>query len=59
LDTRFICPTFNVVERLFSRTKLVMSDRRQRTLPVNLDMLIFLAINQRFWDAQTVQDAQA
>jgi hypothetical protein len=46
----FICPTSNVVERLFSTAKLVFSDLRRSLLPRNLEMLLFLKLNRDLWD---------
>ena len=46
----FICPTSNVVERLFSTAKFVFSDLRRSLLPRNLEMLLFLKLNRDLWD---------
>ncbi|KAH9105198.1 hypothetical protein AeMF1_018909 [Aphanomyces euteiches] len=58
-DLRFVLPTSNIVERLFSKAKLVLTDQRLSLLPVNFEMVLFLAANQRFWDVQLVQQASA
>ena len=44
----------NVVERLFSRAKLFLSDHRMSILPVNLEETLFLYINERFWDFDVI-----
>ena len=43
-------PTSNVVERLFSWAKMVLSDHRMSMLPINFEETLFLYINERFWD---------
>ena len=50
-----VVPTSNVVERLFSRTKLFFSDRRQRMKPKTLETLIMLLANSKLWDSKTVE----
>ncbi|KAH9150177.1 hypothetical protein AeNC1_019328 [Aphanomyces euteiches] len=57
MDLKFIPPTSNLVERLFSRAKLVKSDRRMRMLPIHLEMLTFLSSNKRFWGLGQVEQA--
>ena len=49
-DVSFICPTSNVVERLFSTAKFVFSDLRRSLLPRNLEILLFLKLNRNLWD---------
>ena len=39
-------PTSNVVERLLSRAKMVLSDHRMSMLPMNLEETLFLYINE-------------
>ncbi|ETP29559.1 hypothetical protein F442_21330 [Phytophthora nicotianae P10297] len=51
---RFIPPTSNAVERLFSKARHVLSFHRQGILPIRLEMLLFLRVNRRFWSAATV-----
>eukprot|EP00644_Phytophthora_capsici_P009925 jgi/Phyca11/119688/e_gw1.39.370.1 len=51
---RFIPPTSNTVERLFSVAKHTLSHHRQRMLPIHLETVLFLKMNRRFWDANTV-----
>ena len=47
-------PTSNVVERLFSRPKMVFSDHRMSMLPVNLEETLFLYINKQFWNIDVI-----
>ena len=58
-DVRFVVPTSNMVERLFSKAKLVYTDRRQSLLPINFEMVLFLAVNQCLWDAKLVDEAMS
>ncbi|KAG3243579.1 hypothetical protein PI124_g11599 [Phytophthora idaei] len=52
---RFIPPMSNSVERLFSVAKHTLSHHRQRMLPIHLETVLFLKMNRRFWDANTVE----
>lgn len=54
MDIHHVLPTSNICERLFSRAKLVLTDQRASTLPVNFEMLLFLKINQDVWDMNTL-----
>ena len=40
--TKHILPTTNIVERLFSRAKLALTDHRKRMTPRHLELLMFL-----------------
>ncbi|KAE9134231.1 hypothetical protein PF005_g3064 [Phytophthora fragariae] len=51
---KFIPPTSNCVERFFSRAKHTLSHHRHRILPVNLEAVLFLKKNRRFWSTSTV-----
>ena len=46
--------TSNVVERLLSRAKKVLSDHRMSMLPMNLEETLFLYINEWFWDIDVI-----
>jgi hypothetical protein len=50
----WIPPTSNVVERLFSLTRLTFTDYRKATLPENLECTLFLKVNSSFWGIETV-----
>lgn len=52
VDCRFIRPTSNMCERLFSISKQVLTDSRKSLLPVNLETQIFLKLNRHLWDAE-------
>ena len=56
-STKRVCSTTNMVERLFSRAKLVMTDLRRSMYPRNLEMLMFLRANRHLWDEVVVQRA--
>ena len=57
LDLTFIPPTSNIVERLFSTAKLILSDQRAAILPFTFEMLLFLKVNSNWWNLQTVDKA--
>ena len=46
--------TSNFVERLFSLSKRIFSDRRRRLQPRTLKSLIFLKENRKLWDLELV-----
>ena len=54
MNVKFILPTSNLVERFFSTAPYAYSDLRRNLLPYNLEMLLFLKLNQRFWDEKLV-----
>ena len=54
-DCRFLVPSSNIAERLFSKTGDAYSAKRQRLLPINLEMQIFLHVNQGLWTKETLQ----
>ena len=56
-STKHVCSTTNMVERLFSRAKLVMTDLRGSVYPRNLEMSMFLRANRHLWDEVVVQRA--
>ena len=56
-STKRVCSATNMVERLFSRAKLVMTDLRRSMYPRNLEMLMFLRANRHLWDEVVVQRA--
>lgn len=47
----------NVVERLFSHAKLIMTPQRRCMNPYRLESLLFLGCNYFLWDATTLQEA--
>jgi hypothetical protein len=52
LDLRFIRPTTNVCERMFSVAGFTFTKTRQRLLPQSLEMQFFLKANAHLWDEQ-------
>lgn len=56
-DLRYINPTTNLVERLFSVCKLTLTDYRQSLLPINFEHLLYLKANRGFWDVALVSNA--
>ena len=52
-----VSPTSNICERLFSSAGLVWSDLRKAMLPSTLEMLLFLKVNRKLWNGNTVQNA--
>jgi len=51
-DLSFIPPTSNHAERFFSAASFVMTDLRKSTLPKNLEMIMFLKFNRKWWDVK-------
>ena len=54
IDVCFIPPTSNIVERLFSAARLVLTDYRKSMSPYTFECLMFLKINRKLWDASLV-----
>lgn len=53
----YIPPTSNVAERFFSQAGIVLSPLRQAMAPVQLENILFLKMNRRFWNLATVRTA--
>jgi hypothetical protein len=49
-----IPPTSNIVERLFSVARMVLRYERNRMTPLTLEMVMFLKVNESYWDVTTV-----
>ena len=45
----------NIVERLFSRAKIVLSDLRNRMTPRHLEDFLYLQVNRHLWNEGTIQ----
>jgi hypothetical protein len=56
-STKHIACTTNMVERLFSRAKIVMTDLRRSMTPRHLEMIMSLRSNRHLWDEIVVQRA--
>jgi hypothetical protein len=54
-SVKYIYSTTNIVERLFSRAKIVLSDLRNRMTPRHLEDVLYLRGNRRFWNELTIQ----
>jgi hypothetical protein len=50
MDLRFIVPTSNMCERLFSEAGYGHNYRRMRSLPSNFEAQLFLRTNKELWD---------
>jgi hypothetical protein len=47
----------NDVERLFSQAGRAYNDERGKLELSNLESILFLKLNRKFWDSKTVQQA--
>lgn len=54
INLEFIPPTSNVVERLFSSARLVLTDYRKSMSPYTFECVMFLKFNSSLWDISTV-----
>ena len=45
-----IPPTSNIVERLFSAARLILTDYRKSMDPYTFECLLFLKVNRKKWD---------
>lgn len=54
MDLRFLLPTSNMCERLFSIAGHCLTDKRQRVLPANFESQIFLYVNRNYWGIKEV-----
>lgn len=55
LDTRFLVPTSNLCERLFSISGYALTNRRRGILPHNFESQIFLHVNHGFWSIEDIK----
>lgn len=53
---KHVCKDSNIVERLFSRAKLIMRDHRKHMSPYHLEMLLMLRCNSGMWNVQTIDN---
>lgn len=56
VDLRYLFPTSNICERLFSKVGCALTERRKGITPEHLESQIFLNINRDLWDASTIND---
>jgi hypothetical protein len=54
IDMSFIPPTSNIVERLFSAARLVLTDYRKSMSPYTFECVMFLKINRKLWDSSLI-----
>lgn len=54
VDTTFIPPTSNVVERLFSGARLILTDYRKSMTPYTFECVMFLKMNRDLWDISLI-----
>ncbi|KAG2765428.1 hypothetical protein PC116_g21837 [Phytophthora cactorum] len=54
---KWVPPTSNDVERLFSRAGIVYSRLRRSLNPMTLETILFLQYNRGMWDASAVAQA--
>eukprot|EP01032_Pedospumella_encystans_P017218 gene17218-19630_t len=54
-----VTPNSNDVERLFSRTKLIYRDRRQRMKMDTLEMVTLLRYNRDLWEVEMLLDEES
>ena len=53
-DLTYVPPTSNIVERLFSKARLVLTDYRKSMTPYTFECVMFLKMNQEYWDLDVV-----
>eukprot|EP00171_Calliarthron_tuberculosum_P001888 IDg1888t1 len=51
MNLKFLLPTSNVCERLFSRSGHLFNERRRSLNPANLESQLFLRLNNDLWNA--------
>ena len=57
IDLNWILPTSNMVKRLFSRFKYVLTLLRNSMSPITFEEIMFLKMNEIMWGDKTVQAA--
>ncbi len=54
MDLRFIVPTSNMSERLFSTARFALTSRRRSTIPASFEKQMFLHANSQLWGVEDV-----
>ena len=54
-SVKHVFSTTNIVERLFSMSKIVLSDLRNRMLPRHLEDVLYLRVNRHLWNEVIIQ----
>ena len=57
MDADFILASTAIVERLWSLAGHILTDTRKQMTPIVFESLIFLKLNERFWDQELVSKA--
>jgi hypothetical protein len=50
VDVSHLPPTSNIVERLLSSARLVLTDYRKSMTPYTFECVMFLKFNRKYWD---------
>ena len=53
-SVKHVFSTTNIVERLFRRSKIVLSNLRNRMLPRHLEDVLYLRVNHHLWNEVTI-----
>lgn len=56
IDLRFILPTPNMCQRLFSKAVYALNSRREGFLPTNFNCQLLLLVNARLWGMVAVHE---
>ncbi|OAF67176.1 hypothetical protein A3Q56_05083 [Intoshia linei] len=56
LNSKFIVPTFDMIEKFFNVAEFTYTNLKKRLLPSNLENHLFLKLNKKFWDTETIQN---
>jgi len=56
IDCRFITPTSNFCERLFSESGYSLNSRRMQILPSNFEAQMFCRSNKKWWGVKEIND---
>ncbi len=54
IDLNFVPATSNIVERLFSAAKHILTDTRKSMHPIHFEACLFLKINRDLWNVHTL-----
>ena len=57
MDLAFLPPTSNICERLFSASRLILTDYRKSMSPRVFESIMALKMNRDLWDAKLVEKA--
>lgn len=54
VNLKWVPPTSNIVERLFSSARQVLTDYRKSMTPYTFECIMFLKVNRKYWDIDLV-----